>query len=375
MKNAVTTKILNRMEQPQTAHTYYDAVVEGLSLTVEPSGERIWQMSCGCWTTKLTLPAASELSFVREKAIIALSELSAVATKSLISTIQRAGLSPVGDIPQNYRLSTLQELINEYTAAGGSRFIKTTIYGHFNLSMDLQEITVLWAEQWRNKFIEQGHKIATGNRTVSALRTLLNWGEERGLCAASLAGIKMLKEVDSEIITRFLSEEEDQRLREALTHFDKVFQTLIILELNTGIRLKALLCLKWEDINFENNSITLRATNAKSNKTDYTGMNSEAKKYLLELPRTGEYLFINPRTGTRYKNITKKWKKLLRDAEIENLRFHDLRHNLASQLIKKGVSMARIAACLTHSDPKVTKRYAHLNLSDKLEDLELLVKK
>jgi integrase len=46
--------------------------------------------------------------------------------------------------------------------------------------------------------------------------------------------------------------------------------------------------------------------------------------------------------------------------DIQNFRFHDLRHTFASQLIMAGVDMSTIQACLGHSTQAMTQRYAHL---------------
>ena len=63
--------------------------------------------------------------------------------------------------------------------------------------------------------------------------------------------------------------------------------------------------------------------------------------------------------------FTKSWKKALKDSEIEDFRFHDLRHSCASYLAQSGASLLEIADVLGHKQISVTKRYAHLCIEHK----------
>lgn len=382
----LTQAFVDTIQAVPDTQQFYDDALKGLFLQVEPDGTKTWFMSCNNWVVKLS--PSTILSEVHEKALVALSELHNSSMNLLIQNISMMKFVPVINntctsllinTPVDYL--TLKELLAEYNHAGASKYIYTTIKSCFDLTKPVFQITVLWAEKWRNDFIAAGHKVATGNRAVSALRTLLNWGEDRGLCQGSLRKIKMLPETDSNIIIRYLDKTEDDRLRSALNEFDIVFQTIIITELNTGIRLTALLSLQWNDLDFEHQQITLRASTAKNRTNKTVPMNSEVLKALLKLKNSPErcldcddYVFINPRTKTRYKNITKLWKKLKNKAQIEDLRFHDLRHNFASQLVMNGVELNTVREVMTHSDLKMTLRYAHLAPDKKMKAVEKLVR-
>jgi Phage integrase family len=66
------------------------------------------------------------------------------------------------------------------------------------------------------------------------------------------------------------------------------------------------------------------------------------------------------------------FKAACRRAEIEGLRFHDLRHTFAIRLVEKGVDIETVRDLLGHSSIIVTQRYTHSNDERKRAAVELL---
>ena len=99
-----------------------------------------------------------------------------------------------------------------------------------------------------------------------------------------------------------------------------------------------------------------------------------------------EHLFVNHSistktgqqvgTGKPYTTIMKVWGRLRVKAGLPHLRIHDLRNQYASCLVNAGFSLYSVQACLGHSDPKVTQRYAHLStksLQDAANSASLMI--
>ena len=59
------------------------------------------------------------------------------------------------------------------------------------------------------------------------------------------------------------------------------------------------------------------------------------------------------------------WETAIREARIEDFRFHDLRHSCASYLAQNGASLVELADVLGHRTMAMVKRYSHLSTESK----------
>jgi integrase len=190
---------------------------------------------------------------------------------------------------------------------------------------------------------------------------------------------------------RFLSEDEETRLRKALIERDREMiaarmrniqhkqdrgyeappaingcyfdhlSPLVLIAINSGIRLGALLQLEWSDI--ENGMIHVRASLDKARKGYVVPLNKDSAEVVRLLRRqTGGrgLLFKHSVTGKRITSVKTAWGKLLERAKISDFRFHDLRHSFASKLVMRGTDLYTVSQLLGHSTTQMTQRYAHL---------------
>jgi len=72
------------------------------------------------------------------------------------------------------------------------------------------------------------------------------------------------------------------------------------------------------------------------------------------------------KNGNAIVDVKKSFTTALNKSEIENFRFHDLRHTFASQLVMSGVDLNTVRELLGHKDIKMTLRYSHLSCDHKM---------
>ena len=152
---------------------------------------------------------------------------------------------------------------------------------------------------------------------------------------------------------------------------------MVVVSLNTGIRQGSLFDLLWSDVSFQEGILTVRPPAEKNSKLIRIPMNPTLTKTLLawkeQTGRDGdELVFPSPKTGTVMDNCRKAWAGVLKVADIKNFRWHDMRHDFASQLVMKGVDLNTVRELLGHSDIKMTIRYAHLAPQVKRAAVEML---
>ena len=64
------------------------------------------------------------------------------------------------------------------------------------------------------------------------------------------------------------------------------------------------------------------------------------------------------------RGLSGEFLKLCRRKGIDNLHFHDLRHEATSRLFEKGLNPVEVATITGHKDPRMLMRYTHLRAED-----------
>jgi integrase len=256
----------------------------------------------------------------------------------------------------------------------------------------LHEINPWLIEKWRTKRRKAGKAATTINRDVAGLRAALSKAVEWNLLDEHpLKAVKPLV-TDKSGVVRYLTKDEEKRLRKALTARDRrliegrasgnewrqtrgyealpaitgqygdYLTPLVLLSINTGIRRGEALALTWENVNLKSHQLTVSGATAKSHHTRHIPLNAEAtdtlKAWKNQTEGTG--LIFTARKDTPLGSVKKSWAGILADAKITGFRWHDLRHHFASMLVMAGADLYVVKELLGHSTIAVTERYAHL---------------
>ena len=103
-------------------------------------------------------------------------------------------------------------------------------------------------------------------------------------------------------------------------------------------------------------------------------LNEHYKKYAHK-DKSGEYLVFINGIGTQiyFKRFYKDFKRVLRNADLPEIRFHDLRHTAATLMISNGIHVLIVSKILGHSKPSVAMNiYAHASVEMQSEAANLM---
>jgi len=184
---------------------------------------------------------------------------------------------------------------------------------------------------------------------------------------------------------RFLSKDEQldngeiikgerTRLLEACRNSDnKLLYPAVVLALGTGARRMEIMNLKWSDIDMQRGMIALLNTKNKQRRALYiTGHVLEVIKEMRKVQRIDSDLLFPAKAkkvkeGQKAPKVTKPFDlrraftSALKEAGIEDFRWHDLRHTAASYLVMNGASLTEIAEILGHKTLQMVQRYSHMS--------------
>lgn len=208
---------------------------------------------------------------------------------------------------------------------------------------------------------------ATYNRQRAVISAILTYAEKEELIPFNPCSKVRLRTVRNRR-TRFLTDIERGRLLSACdrSNWPKL-GLLVRLALATGARRSELLGLTWSDIDFKRGVANLSDT--KNGEPRVLPIPSVILRLLEQYWKDDQgYLFESERKpGKPMTEFRRHFEKALKDAGIDDFKFHDLRHSVASYLVMSGATLYETAQILGHKSVVTTQRYAHLSDQHKME--------
>lgn len=135
-------------------------------------------------------------------------------------------------------------------------------------------------------------------------------------------------------------------------------KTIVQLAIETGMRRSELLSIEWDKVDLENRFVLLPDT--KNGDSRAVPLSTRALMILEGIDKhpSGK-IFL-----TRPDSVSQAFNRACKRAGLENLRFHDLRHEATSRLFEKGLNTMEVSAITGHKTLAMLKRYTHLKASD-----------
>jgi integrase len=237
-------------------------------------------------------------------------------------------------------------------------------------SFSLADVTPALITEYRSKLaLEKSERKgakrsnATVNRYCSVLShaftiAVKEWG---WMQENPMMKIKKLKEPRGRV--RFLNDEERERLLEACQESSSPFlYILVVLGISTGARKMEIRSLEWKDVDLNRGMIILHDTkNGERRSLPLVGIAKDLMKaHYKNRNKNTELVFPAKNLQTPI-DIRTPFETALQKAEIEDFKWHDLRHSCASYLAMNGATLAEIAGVLGHKTLSMVKRYSHIS--------------
>jgi integrase len=183
-----------------------------------------------------------------------------------------------------------------------------------------------------------------------------------------LADIRKPKPSNARI--RRLEDNEEQRLLKACRQSrNPLLYSLVVIAVETAMRLGELLSLEWKDINLTKRIAFL--TDTKNGNARTIPLSARAIEIFYAIPKhiTDKRVFWvwKPRNDA----MNGAFLSAVRKAGIANLHFHDLRHEAASRLFEKGLNVLEVATITGHKSIQMLQRYTHIRPESLISKLDI----
>ncbi len=385
-------KAAQARDKPEKPYEVRAEKPQGLLLRVQPSGRRTFYVQVGRGQRVRIGPAGTyTLKQAEERAKAILIDPDAALKRA------DPALTLNEYIERHYADHALAKLKN-----GAKSVARVKAIWKPFLNKRIADLSASEVDRFRNKRLLAGVTSATVNRDIAALSGVLSHYAKHSKATHPLAGLEPLDVADDETV-RYLTPDESTRLRQALadrdaqaakgrtsankwradrgrdlmpeiTGYSDHLTPMVLLSLNTGMRQGELFSLAWESVDLAMKTITVLASHSKGNTTRLIPLNSEALAVLTTIKPEGAkgLVFKSPVSGGRFDNVKKAWAEVTKAACLPDLRWHDLRHDFASQLVMKGAPLFTVQKLLGHANSRMTQRYAKLAPSTLADAVNLL---
>lgn len=271
-------------------------------------------------------------------------------------------------------------------------------------NVTLESLKPIHIQEFYNSLYKKGLSTNTVLHYHANIRKALSIAVKLDIISSNVAD-KIERPKKSQFIADFYTLDELQLLFEKAKN--DPLEIVILITSFYGLRRSEVLGLKWSSIDFEKNIITIKhkvvQRNAKKNRTMLLKDKTKNKSSYRSLPllpiiadilkKHKEKIKENKKIcGDSYiadyedyicvdsigklfrpEYVTDHFKLLLKNNDLRNIRFHDLRHSCASLLLSKGVPMKAIQEWLGHSTYSTTANfYTHLEDNYKTESANVL---
>lgn len=138
------------------------------------------------------------------------------------------------------------------------------------------------------------------------------------------------------------------------------YHDLIRFAVESCMRLDEICSLQWKDLDADDGTIVIRLRKHPTQKRDQAvPLMGESQAIIESQPREGDTIF-----PYNVESVSNGFRRICRHLGVEDLHFHDLRHEGISRLFERGYQIQEVAMVSGHRDWKSLQRYVNLKPGD-----------
>lgn len=250
-----------------------------------------------------------------------------------------------------------QELVNRVYLI--KRNVNPALLSYFG-EKRLNDISSLQIEEYK-LFRLKSISNASVNRELSAIKHCFSQAILWELVKKNpCRGIPMLKETPKD---RWLTYAEEDLILSQSPEWPK---PIVLIDINTGLRLSELLGLTWGDVDLITKTLTVTKTKNRSPRT--IPLNTQTFQLLNSLKSNMTHKVFDK--GASY--VSHTFRKVCIKVGLLDVTFHTLRHTFATRLAQHNVNVLAIQELLGHKSISMTERYSHHSIASLVPFVEQL---
>lgn len=293
---------------------------------------------------------------------------------------------------------TVKKLFEEWLSAVKLR-VKASTFANYRMKADKHILPQFGGIRYENlttamlhTFIEKKLKNGLSAKYVSDIvvvfKSMAKYTSRTHGFRNPIENVILPKKTKSEMC--LLSEIQQKRLCEYLTNHTDRTSLCVMLSLYTGLRVGEVCGLKWSDIDFNKNILTVCRTVQRIQCGNSTKLIVDTPKsrtsmrsipvpaFLMELLkkfRSGSEIYVlsGSTRVTEPRTMQNRFKSILKKAELPSVNYHSLRHMFATNCIGLGFDVKTLSEILGHSAVETTlNRYVHSSMERKTECMRMI---
>jgi len=388
----LTKRIVQGLSPRAKPYITFDADLKGFGVRTTPTGRKVWIIEYranggGRGINKSRLTFGSLAEFTPDEA-------RETASKLLAGV--RLGDDPAAERASQRAALTVTELAEKWLREDGPTWSRQTLtlYRSYLRNHIIPALGTKRARDVSRADVVRLHRRIgetakpTANRVAQLLSAMFNWAASAGDVAEGVnpAKAKYITRFKEHGRERYLTADELARLGDSLREAEtiglpweidpkkpkakhapkpenrrEIFSPFAIAALRllllTGCRLREILSLRWEHVDFERGTLLL--PDAKTGRR-YVLLSGPALEVLASLPRLGPLVVPGRDPEKPRADLNRPWQAVAKRAGLTGVRLHDLRHSFASVGAGAGLGLPVIGKLLGHRVAATTSRYSHL---------------